>query len=59
MRSPGANCDSDAEGQAVFSPCIDAVTRNKLGLGGDLQLRWLSPDHERYLLGHRKSLVAH
>jgi hypothetical protein len=47
----------DTEGMALFSPRIDAPTRSKLGLAGSLRLRWLSPEHESFLAGHRKGLA--
>jgi putative restriction endonuclease len=46
----------DTEGMALFSPRIDAPTRSKLGLAGPLRLRWLSPEHEGFLAGHRVKL---
>jgi len=47
----------DPAGLAVMSPRVDAFTRTRLGLTPDLRLRWLSPEHETYLAGHREEFA--
>lgn len=43
----------DDNGMAVFSSSIDDRLRTKLGLSGQLKLRWISPEHLPFLSWHR------
>jgi putative restriction endonuclease len=47
----------DEKGAAIFSPIVDDATRGKLGLGGLLRLRWLSPEHREFLTWHRAAFT--
>jgi putative restriction endonuclease len=41
------------DGAAVFAPAIDDALQVKLGLTGQMKLRWISPDHLPFLEWHR------
>ena len=43
----------DEAGTAVFAPAITPEVRERLGIAGDLRLRWLAPEHEQFLGQHR------
>lgn len=44
----------DESGGAVFAPAIDTALRAQLGLGGELGLRWIRPEHSEFLAWHRE-----
>lgn len=46
----------DASGALVVSPRLDVGQRKALQLAADMSLRWLAPEHEPYLLWHRKKV---
>lgn len=43
----------DETGAAVFAPTINASVLASLGLANALRLRWLAPEHDRFLTEHR------
>lgn len=43
----------DNNGGAVFAPAIDDALKAKLGLTGQVKLRWISPEHLPFLNWHR------
>ncbi len=45
-------------GEALFVPSIDKVIREKLGLGAPLKLRWISQEHQPFLMWHRAAFIA-
>ena len=47
----------DAQGGLLVSNVLSARQRNALGLHAALRLRWLAPEHARYLAFHRKRMV--
>lgn len=42
-----------ANGIALFSDQVTGTVKTRLNLGGEVRLRWLSPDHEQFLALHR------
>jgi len=44
-----------ATGEAIFAPAIDTNIRSQLGITASIKLRWLSPEHERFLTWHRSA----
>ena len=47
----------DTQGGLLVSNVLSARQRNALGLHAALRLRWLAPEHARYLAFHRKRMV--
>jgi len=43
----------DPAGLLIVSELVPAAARARLGLDATLRLRWLTPEHETYLTGHR------
>ncbi len=40
-------------GEGIVSPVLPSETLGRLGLSGDLRLRWISPEHQSFLHWHR------
>ena len=47
----------DESGAAIFAPAITPEVRERLGIAGDLRLRWLAPEHQEFLRQHRIQLT--
>ncbi|MCI0667697.1 MAG: HNH endonuclease [Methylococcaceae bacterium] len=47
-----------AAGELLIAPSIAASDREHLGLNQPMRLRWLAPEHERYLCYHRHRFGA-
>lgn len=47
----------DSKGVVMISDLVTTQERDILGLNADLQLRWLTERHERYLKIHRKRIL--
>ena len=43
----------DEEGSALFSPQLDTASCEILGLSPAMRMRWIAPDHQRYMDYHR------
>ena len=48
----------DAQGQVLVAPQLDAAAREVLGLRPALRMRWVAPEHQRYLGYHRPRFFA-
>ena len=43
----------EASGDAIFAAQVDSATRTSLGLTSGVRLRWLSKEHQEFLMYHR------
>lgn len=47
----------DPQGALIFADSINPETLGKLGIHRDWKLRWITPDHEKFLIQHREQCL--
>ena len=48
----------DEHGRALISPQLDAAACEVLGLRPTMQMRWMAPEHQRYMGYHRQRFLT-